>query len=112
VDRKVIGNRVRKAVANDDQRKRLQTYINDTVDFIDKDKTLDRKTRQALADYIESRASEGKAFDVGSLLKDPMHMYRYMNANAVEAIQGVLEARSAELVGGHHELSNAISNKI
>lgn len=112
VDRKVIGNRVRKAVANDDQRKRLQSYINDTVDFIDKDKTLDRKTRQALADYIESRASEGKAFDVGSLLKDPMHMYRYMNANAVEAIQGVLEARSAELVGGHHELSNAISNKI
>lgn len=112
IDRKVIGNRVRKAVANDEQRKRLQQYINETVDFIDKDKTLDSKTRQALADYIESRASEGKAFDVGSLLKDPMHMYRYMNANAVEAIQGVLEARSAELVGGHHELSNEIAGKI
>ncbi|ECM7593627.1 lytic transglycosylase domain-containing protein, partial [Salmonella enterica subsp. enterica serovar Enteritidis] len=112
VDRKVVGNRVRKAVANDEQRKRLQQYINETVDFIDKDKTLDSKTRQALADYIESRASEGKAFDVGSLLKDPMHMYRYMNANAVEAIQAVLEARSSELTGGHHELSNEIAGKI
>lgn len=112
VDRKVIGNRVRKAVANDEQRLRLQGSINKTVDFIDSKGELSAKERQHLADYIESRASQGRAFDVGAILKDSSHLMRHMGGNGAEKLQGILQARSNGLTGGHAELSNELSSRI
>lgn len=112
VDRKVVGNRVRKAVANDEQRLRLQNSINSTVDFVDRGKTLSQKDRQHLADYIESRASQGRAFDVEAILKDPMHLHRYMPGNAAERIKEALQGHSDSLVGGSNELSNELARKI
>ncbi|AWN09113.2 putative tail fiber protein [Salmonella phage SPAsTU] len=112
VDRKVVGNRIRKAVANDDQRLRLQKSINSTVDFVDKGKVLSAKDRQHLADYIESRASQGRAFDVESILKDPTHLSRHMPTSAAERIQAALQSHSDSLTGGSGELSNNIAHKI
>ncbi|QVW55234.1 hypothetical protein pEaSNUABM29_00194 [Erwinia phage pEa_SNUABM_29] len=112
VDRKVVGNRIRKAVANDDQRLRLQKSINGTVDFVDKGKQLNSKDRQHLADYIESRASQGRAFDVEAILKDPTHLSRHMPSSAAERIHAALQSHSDSLTGGSGELSNHIAHKI
>ncbi|ANZ50686.1 putative tail fiber protein [Erwinia phage vB_EamM_Stratton] len=112
VDRKVIGNRVRKAVANDEQRLRLQGSINKTVDFIDDKGELSAKERQHLADYVESRASQGRAFDVGAILKDSSHLMRHMGGNGSEKLQGILQRRSEGLTGGHAELSNELASRI
>ncbi|MCT7475864.1 hypothetical protein N5V81_12845 [Escherichia coli] len=85
--------------------------INSTVDFVDRGKTLAEADRQHLADYIESRASQGRAFDVEAILKDPMHLHRYMPGNSAERITA-LQGHSDSLVGGSNELSNELARKI
>ncbi|QXO09694.1 hypothetical protein pEaSNUABM11_00270 [Erwinia phage pEa_SNUABM_11] len=112
VDRKVIGNRVRKAVANDDERKRLQGSVNSTVDYLDHNKTLNQKERQQLADFIEERASTGKAFNVDALKRDPQALQRFMGFHGSEKIQELLGSHPGQGVGGGYELSNELANRM
>lgn len=112
VDRKVIGNRVRKSVANDGERKRLQGSISSTVDYLDHDKSLTQKERQQLADFIEERASTGKAFDVNALKRDPQALQRFMGFGGADKVQSLLGNHPGQGVGGGRELSNEIANRM
>ena len=112
VDRKVIGNRVRKSVANDEERKRLQGSIGSTVDYLDHNKSLTQRDRQKLADFIEERASTGKAFDVNALARDPQALQRYMGFEGADRIQQLLSSHPGQGVGGGYELSNELANRM
>lgn len=112
VDRKVIGNRVRKAVANDGERKRLQGSIGSTVDYLDHNKSLTQGERQKLADFIEERASTGKAFDVNALKRDPHALQRFMGFMGAEKVQALLDSHPGQNQGGGYELSNELANRM
>lgn len=100
-----MGDRVRKAVANDPRRARVRESINVGVDFID-DGSLTEKDRAELSSFIESRMGEGKEVNVGQLIKDPAVLYRYMSPAGAERVQKILGEKSDKNVGGHYAISN------
>jgi hypothetical protein len=112
VENKVIANRVRKAVANDRQRGRLQETVNETVDFLDKDRSLNKLERVRLGSFIEQRASLGREFNVEQLLKERHVLEQAMGMNGAEKVSGLLRKHANADAGGTYRLSNEMARRL
>ena len=112
VDNKVVANRVRKAVANDQQRQRLQETVNETVDFIDKKRTLSKVERVRLGSFIEQRAAMGREFNVEQLLKESHVLEQALGMKGAEKVSGLLREHANADAGGTYRLSNEMARRI
>lgn len=109
--RRQLSDRIRKGVADDKGRIKQQESIWEIVDYLDEKKELSEKDRQGLANYLESRISQGRAMDVDAILKDSNHLMRYMSANTADAVVGLLQRKSTPMTGGTWQLSNELEDK-
>lgn len=112
IDNKKLANRVRAGVANDRSRLRLQESVNETVGFLDKDKTLTDVERTRLGSFIEQRASLGREFNVGHLLKDPMLLQQAMGFGGAEKVTELLRKHANAGKGGTYQLSNELARRM
>lgn len=112
VDNKIVANRVRKAVANDKQRLRLQDSVNETVDFLDKGRTLSKVERVRLGSFIEQRASLGREFNVEQLLKERHVLEQAMGMKGAEKVSGLLRDHANSENGGTYRLSNELARRV
>lgn len=112
VNRKVIANRVRGAVADDRRRKRQQQGIDETINYIDPHGKLNEKQRLQLAAYINQRAQKGLAFDVHAILKDRSALGLSMSTDTARVVTDLLKARSNSTSGGTYAVSNKIASHI
>lgn len=112
VESKKLANRIRGAVAGDQQRLRMQTTVNETVDFLDKKKALTAEERTRLGSFIEQRASLGREFNVEQLLKDPYVLQQALGHKGSEKVAAMLREHSNSENGGTYRLSNEMTRRI
>ncbi|ANZ49064.1 tail fiber protein [Erwinia phage Derbicus] len=111
VDKKVVGNRVRKHVAADAQRERQRTRINEVIDMFDTDKSMTNDQRQKLGAFLEDRISTAREFNAEALLKDDHVLGRFMGAEGTMKVKDLIQKQSNG-TGGAAEFSNKINSEM
>ncbi|ECG1798523.1 lytic transglycosylase domain-containing protein [Salmonella enterica subsp. enterica] len=108
VDKKVVGNRVRKHVAADQLRERMRGRMNEVIDMFDTDKSMTNDQRQRLGAFLEDRISTAREFNAEALLKDDHLLNRFLGAEGTSKVKGLIEKHSSG-TGGAAEFSNKIN---
>lgn len=108
VDKKVVGNRVRKHVAADNQRERMRGRLNEVIDMFDTDKSMTNDQRQRLGAFLEDRISTAREFNAEALLKDDNILNRFMGGEGTVKVKEMMQKNSTG-TGGAAEFSNKIN---